>query len=198
MFVEIRPDTLNLDESRIEAALTASDSSPLLVHYGGVACEMGPIMALAEAHDLKVVEDAARGGRLLPGACGGNDRPPRTYSFHETKNLVCGEGRALCCNAPELIERGDPARQGDQPRQRFFRGEVDKYTWVDVGSSAIPSEIACLPPRPVRGNGGGQGPPASDRCGAYREGLASLEAAERKLRLPAIPEGRDSSFPPST
>lgn len=194
VFVEIRPDTLNLDESRIEAALTPRTRALFPVHYGGVACEMGPIMALAEAHDLKVVEDAAQGvdafyrGRAL-GAIGHLG----TYSFHETKNLVCGEGGALCCNAPELIERAEILRDKGTNRAKFFRGEVDKYTWVDVGSSAIPSEIACA--FLLAQFEAMEAVKARRRLidARYREGLASLEAAGR-LRLPAIPEGCDSSF----
>lgn len=144
VFVEIRPDTLNLDEARIEEAITPRTRAIFPVHYAGVGCEMDAVMALARKHDLLVIEDAAQGadafyrGRAL-GAIGHLG----TYSFHHTKNYSCGEGGALCVNSPALAERAEIIRDKGTDRGKFLRGEVDKYTWVDVGSSHIPSEIAC-------------------------------------------------------
>lgn len=142
VFVDIRSDTLNIDETLIEAAITPRTKAICVVHYAGVSCEMDVIMEIARRHKLRVVEDAAQGvnswynGRAL-GAIGDLG----CYSFHETKNYICGEGGALCINDPELIQRAEIIRDKGTNRQRFFRGEVDKYTWVEVGSSYVPSEI---------------------------------------------------------
>ncbi|MEJ7639122.1 MAG: dTDP-4-amino-4,6-dideoxygalactose transaminase, partial [Singulisphaera sp.] len=142
-FVDIRPDTLNIDETRIEEAINPRVKAIFPVHYAGIACEMNAIMSIADAYGLKVVEDAAQGvyasyeGRAL-----GSIGQMGTYSFHETKNFICGEGGALCLNDPELIERAEILRDKGTNRQQFLRGMVDKYTWVDVGSSNVPSEIA--------------------------------------------------------
>ncbi|MBM4088144.1 MAG: dTDP-4-amino-4,6-dideoxygalactose transaminase [Planctomycetes bacterium] len=144
VFVDIRPDTLNLDERLIEAALSPRTRAIFPVHYAGVACEMDPILELARDRKLLVVEDAAQGVnayyRQRPlGSLG----QLATYSFHETKNFVCGEGGALCVNCPELVERAHIIRDKGTNRQKFFRGDVDKYSWVDVGGSYVPSEIVC-------------------------------------------------------
>jgi len=144
VFVDIRPDTLNLDEKLIEAAITPRTKAIFPVHYAGVSCAMNSIMTVATKHNLVVVEDAAQGvnafydGRAL-GAIGHLG----TYSFHDTKNYISGEGGALCINAPEMVERAEIIRDKGTNRSRFLRGEVDKYTWVDVGSSYVPSEICC-------------------------------------------------------
>lgn len=143
VFVDIREDTLNLDETLIEPAITKKTKVIIPVHYAGVGCEMDRIMETASEHDLMVIEDAAQGVnatyRQRPlGSIGHLG----TYSFHETKNYICGEGGALCINTPELAERAEILRDKGTNRQRFFRGEVDKYTWVDVGSSYVPSEIS--------------------------------------------------------
>ena len=142
VFVDIRPDTLNLDENLIEAAITPRTKAICVVHYAGVACEMDAIMAIAAKHGLKVVEDAAQGimssykGRAL-GAIGDLG----AFSFHETKNIISGEGGALLCREPAFAERAEIIREKGTNRSRFFRGQVDKYTWVDVGSSFLPGEI---------------------------------------------------------
>ena len=144
VFAEIRPDTLNLDERLVEAAISPRCKAIMVIHYAGVACEMDRFREISQKHGLMLIEDAAQGvnaayrGKPL-GALG----DLATYSFHETKNYICGEGGALCINQPELIERAEILRDKGTNRQRFFRGEVDKYTWVDVGSSYVPSEIAC-------------------------------------------------------
>lgn len=142
VFVDIRPDTLNIDENLIEAAITARTKAICVVHYAGVACEMDPIMATARRHGLKVVEDAAQGIFSTY-----KDRPLGSIgdlaalSFHETKNVIAGEGGALLINDPALVERAEIVREKGTNRSRFFRGQVDKYTWVDIGSSYLPSEL---------------------------------------------------------
>ena len=142
VFVDIREDTLNLDERLIEAAITTRTKGIAPVHYAGVACEMDTIMSIAKRHGLKVVEDAAQGvmasykGRAL-----GSIGDLGAYSFHETKNVISGEGGALLVNDPELALRAEIIREKGTDRSRFFRGEVDKYTWQEVGSSFLPGEL---------------------------------------------------------
>ncbi len=142
VFVEIRPDTLNIDETRIEAAITERTRAIFPVHYAGVSCVMDRIMALAEQYQLVVVEDAAQGvNSFYQGRALGSIGHLGCYSFHETKNYISGEGGALCVNAPRFVERAEIIRDKGTDRKRFFRGQVDKYTWVDLGSSYVPSEI---------------------------------------------------------
>ena len=142
VFVDVRPDTLNIDEDLIEKAITPRTKAILPVHYAGVGCEMDRIMAIARKHDLRVIEDAAQGvNAFYGGRALGSIGDLGCYSFHETKNYVCGEGGALCINDPEFVERAEIIRDKGTNRQKFFRGEVDKYTWVDVGSSYVLSEI---------------------------------------------------------
>lgn len=142
VFVDIREDTLNLDERLIEAAITSHTRAIVPVHYAGVACEMDTIMAIARRHGIKVVEDAAQGvmssykGRAL-----GSIGDLGAYSFHETKNVISGEGGALLVNDPELALRAEVIREKGTDRSRYFRGEVDKYTWQEVGSSFLPGEL---------------------------------------------------------
>ncbi len=142
VFVDIRPDTMNIDERLIEAAITNRTKVIVPVHYAGVACEMDTIMALAEKYQLLVVEDAAQGvmsnykGKKL-GTIGHFG----CYSFHETKNYSCGEGGALLINDMKFVDRAEIIREKGTNRSRFFRGQVDKYTWVDLGSSYLPSEL---------------------------------------------------------
>jgi dTDP-4-amino-4,6-dideoxygalactose transaminase len=143
VFVDVRPDTLNLDETKIEAALTPRTKSIWPVHYAGVGCDMDAIMEIAKAHDLWVVEDAAQGvDSYYKGRALGSIGHLGCYSFHETKNVICGEGGALCINDPRFVERAEIIRDKGTNRKQFFRGQVDKYTWVDAGSSYVPSEIA--------------------------------------------------------
>jgi dTDP-4-amino-4,6-dideoxygalactose transaminase len=142
IFVDVRPDTLNIDERQIEERLTKNSKAIFLVHYAGVGCEMDPILELAQRHQLAVVEDNAHGlfgkyrGRFL-GTLG----DLAALSFHETKNFSCGEGGALLINDPALVPRAEIIREKGTDRSRFFRGEVDKYNWVDVGSSYLPSDL---------------------------------------------------------
>lgn len=142
VFADIRPDTLNLDETKLEALITQKTKAILVVHYAGVGCEMDVILEIANRHGIPVVEDNAHGlfgkykGRYL-----GTFGCMATQSFHETKNFTCGEGGALLINDPQYIERAEVIREKGTNRARFFRGQVDKYTWVDVGSSYLPSDI---------------------------------------------------------
>lgn len=142
VFVDIRPDTLNIDEKLIEQAITPKTKVIVAVHYAGVACEMDTIMAIARKHDLKVVEDAAQGvmatykGRAL-GTIGDFG----CYSFHETKNYSMGEGGAIVINNEKDIEKAEIIREKGTNRSKFIRGQIDKYTWVDYGSSYLPSDL---------------------------------------------------------
>ena len=142
VFVDIRPDTLNLDETRIEAAITERTRAIMPVHYAGVGCEMDAIMAIAGRHDLVVIEDAAQGiASTYRGRPLGSIGHMGALSFHETKNIIAGEGGALLVNDSRLIERAEVIREKGTNRSQFFRGQVDKYTWVDIGSSYLPGEI---------------------------------------------------------
>ena len=142
VFVDIRPDTMNMDENLIEDAITERTRAIVPVHYAGVSCEMDTIMDIAKRHDLSVVEDAAQGimstykGRAL-GSIGDFG----CYSFHETKNFSMGEGGALLIKDPSMIEEAEVVREKGTNRSKFFRGQIDKYTWVDAGSSYLPSEL---------------------------------------------------------
>jgi dTDP-4-amino-4,6-dideoxygalactose transaminase len=194
VFVDIRPDTLNIDEQLIEEAITPRTKAIFPVHYAGVSCAMDRIMEIAARHGLVVVEDAAQGvyasynGRPL-----GSIGHLAAYSFHETKNYVCGEGGALCINAPQYSERAEILREKGTNRSRFLRGMVDKYTWVDVGSSYIPSEISCAflyaqleQLEQIAGR-------RRDIYNLYRDQLEPLE--ERGwLQLPTIPAGCTSNY----
>lgn len=142
VFVDIREDTLNLDERLIEAAITPRTRAIAPVHYAGVGCEMDTIMAIARRHGLAVVEDAAQGvGASYKGRALGAIGDLGSFSFHETKNVIAGEGGALLVNDPALVQRAEIIREKGTDRARFYRGEIDKYTWQDVGSSYLPSEI---------------------------------------------------------
>jgi dTDP-4-amino-4,6-dideoxygalactose transaminase len=144
VFVDIRADTLNLDDAQIEDAITSRTKAIIPVHYAGVACAMDRIMAISSEYKLLVIEDAAQGvNARYNGQALGSIGHLGTYSFHETKNYICGEGGALCINAPEMLERAEIIRDKGTNRRQFFRGLVDKYTWVDIGSSYVPSEICC-------------------------------------------------------
>jgi dTDP-4-amino-4,6-dideoxygalactose transaminase len=142
VFADIRPDTLNLDESRLEALITPKTRAIVVVHYAGVACEMDTIMDIANRHNIPVIEDNAHGlfgkykGKYL-----GTFGVMATQSFHETKNFTSGEGGALLINDPKYIEDAEILREKGTNRSRFFRGQVDKYTWVNVGSSYLPSDM---------------------------------------------------------
>lgn len=142
IFCDVRPDTLNMDETKLEALITERTKAIIPVHYAGIACEMDTIMAIANRHQIAVVEDNAHAlfakykGKYL-----GTFGKLATQSFHETKNFHCGEGGALLINDPELVQRAEIIREKGTNRSRFFRGQVDKYTWVDLGSSYLPSDM---------------------------------------------------------
>ena len=189
VFVDIREDTLNLDERLIEAAITPRTKAIVPVHYAGVACEMDTIMAIARRHGLSVVEDAAQGvmssykGRAL-----GSIGDLGAYSFHETKNVISGEGGALLVNDPELALRAEIIREKGTDRSRFFRGEVDKYTWQEVGSSFLPGELiaAFLWAQLEEAER-----ITSERLASWARYHELLEPLEAKgiLRRPVVPEG---------
>ena len=189
VFVDIRPDTMNIDEAKIEDAITDRTRVIVPVHYAGVSCEMDAIISIARRHGLLVVEDAAQGvmstykGRALGtiGAFG-------CYSFHETKNYSMGEGGAIVINDPAYIERAEIIREKGTNRQRFFRGQVDKYTWVDRGSSYLQSDLnaAYLWAQLECADQINE-----DRLltwGAYNDAFQQL-AREGRLELPTIPDG---------
>lgn len=142
VFVDIRPDTMNLDETKIEAAITEHTKAIVVVHYAGISCEMNSILEIADRYDLPVVEDAAQAVMsFYQGRACGTMGTFGCYSFHETKNYTMGEGGALLINDERYIERAEILREKGTNRARFFRGAVDKYSWVDIGSSYLPSEI---------------------------------------------------------
>jgi dTDP-4-amino-4,6-dideoxygalactose transaminase len=142
VFVDIRPDTMNIDEKKIEAAITEKTKVIMVMHYAGVACEMDTIMEIAHRHNLIVIEDAAQGVMsTYKGKYLGTIADMGCYSFHETKNFSMGEGGALVINNPKYNDRAEILREKGTNRARFFRGQVDKYTWVDRGDSYLPSEM---------------------------------------------------------
>ena len=141
-FVDIRPDTMNIDETLIEDAITDKTKAIVPVHYAGVGCEMDTIMDIARKHHLLVIEDAAQGVMSsYKGKALGTIGDYGCYSFHETKNYSMGEGGALLIKDPDMIERAEIVREKGTNRSKFFRGQIDKYTWVDAGSSYLPSEL---------------------------------------------------------
>ena len=188
VFVDVRPDTMNIDETKIEAAITERTKVIVVMHYAGVACEMDAIMDLARRHGLMVVEDAAQGvmstykGRAL-GTIGDFG----CYSFHETKNYSMGEGGALIINNEAYNERAEILREKGTNRSKFFRGQVDKYTWVDFGDSYLPSELnaAYLWAQLEQADAINENRLATRN--AYDEAFAPLKA-QGKLELPVIPE----------
>ena len=142
VFVDIRPDTLNIDEAQVEAAITNRTKAIVLVHYAGVACEMDRLMAIADRRGIVVIEDAAHAllSRYKERPLGSFGQLA-TLSFHETKNVISGEGGALLINDPQYVERAEILWEKGTNRSKFFRGQVDKYTWVDLGSSFLPGEL---------------------------------------------------------
>jgi dTDP-4-amino-4,6-dideoxygalactose transaminase len=142
VFIDIRPDTLNIDENRIEQAITPKTKAIVVVHYAGVACEMNTILEIAKKYSIPVVEDAAQGIMAnYNGTQLGSIGSFGCFSFHETKNIHCGEGGALLVNNEKYIERAEIIREKGTNRAKFFRGQVDKYRWVDIGSSYLPGEL---------------------------------------------------------
>jgi len=188
VFVDIRCDTLNIDEKKIEAAITPRTKVILPVHYAGVACEMDAIMDIANRHNLVVIEDAAQGimstykGRAL-----GTIGHMGTYSFHETKNIISGEGGALLVNDPLYVERAEIIREKGTNRSQFFRGQIDKYTWVDLGSSYLPGEVIAAFLWAQMEEAEGITKKRLDLWQRYHAAMAPLEVAG-KLRRPVVPK----------
>jgi dTDP-4-amino-4,6-dideoxygalactose transaminase len=191
VFVDVRPETMNIDERLIETAITERTKAIIVVHYGGVAARMGRITELADSHGLRLIEDAAHCvNTSLDGRELGSFGDLATFSFHETKNVQCGEGGALVVNDPALVERAEIVQDKGTDRSRFLRGQVDKYTWVDVGSSFLSSELAaaflCAQLESVEEI-------TSRRLrvwSAYREAFAALGSeGDDRIRQPVVPEG---------
>src|SRR5471032_349008 len=187
VFVDVRADTINIDEKLIEAAITPRTKAIAVVHYAGLACEMDAIMAIAQRHDLLVVEDAAQAllstykGRHL-GTLGHFG----CFSFHETKNLLSGEGGALLVNDERFVERAEVVREKGTNLSRFLRGEVDKYTWVDLGSSYLPSELIAAFLEEQLAHADEVIARRRAIWARYRAGLAELAASEA-IELPREP-----------
>jgi len=187
VFVDIRNDTLNIDESLIEAAITPKTRAIVPVHYAGVGCDMDSICAIARKHKLLVIEDAAQGimatykGRPL-----GSIGDLGCLSFHETKNVISGEGGALLVNRPELVARAEIVREKGTNRSQFFRGEIDKYTWVDVGSSYLPGEVIAAFLCAQLEEAEAITARRLEIWHAYHQGFETLEQAG-KLRRPVVP-----------
>ncbi|MDX8549480.1 dTDP-4-amino-4,6-dideoxygalactose transaminase [Methanospirillum sp. J.3.6.1-F.2.7.3] len=191
IFCDIRPDTLNIDEEKIEDLITERTKAIVPVHYAGVACDMDRIMKIAHNHDLYVIEDAAQGVNAgYKGKYLGTIGHFGCYSFHETKNYSMGEGGALIINDKRFVERAEIIREKGTDRSKFYRGEIDKYSWVDIGSSYLPSEISAavlwaqfehldeIQERRMR------------IWNAYYSGLYPYEGAN-KIRLPIIPNSAE-------
>jgi dTDP-4-amino-4,6-dideoxygalactose transaminase len=194
VFADVRPDTLNLDENRLESLITERTKAIVVVHYAGVSCSMDKILATAARHGLSVVEDNAHGlFSRYRGTYTGTFGSLATLSFHETKNFICGEGGALIVNDPSLVEPALIIREKGTNRSRFVRGEVDKYTWVDLGSSYLPSDLlaaflyAQLEARDVI---------QDKRRGVWNRYYETLEvwAAQNDVRMPVIPPGCEQAY----
>lgn len=188
VFVDIRPDTMNIDEKKIEKAITDRTKAIIVVHYAGVSCDMDPILDIAHKNDIKVIEDAAQAvmsrykdrylGTIGDFGC---------FSFHETKNFSMGEGGAIVINNDRDIERAEILREKGTNRSKFYRGQVDKYTWVDFGDSYLPSELnaAYLYPQLLRAD-----EITSQRLACWKRYMSELRplAESGKIGLPIIPE----------
>ncbi|MBR7071360.1 MAG: dTDP-4-amino-4,6-dideoxygalactose transaminase [Clostridia bacterium] len=187
VFVDIRPDTMNIDENKIEAAITDKTKAIVPVHYAGVSCEMDTILDIARRHNLKVVEDAAQGVMsFYKGRALGTMGDFGCFSFHETKNYSMGEGGAILINDDAAFERAEIIREKGTNRSKFWRGQVDKYTWVDVGSSYLQSELNCAylyaqiaDPNVINDN----------RLATWNRYFAALKplADQELIKLPVIP-----------
>ena len=189
VFVDVRPDTMNIDERKIRTAITPKTKAIMVVHYAGVACEMDTIIEVAKECGLKVIEDAAQAvmstykGRYL-GTIGDFG----CYSFHETKNFSMGEGGAIVINSAEYIEEGEILREKGTNRSKFYRGQIDKYTWVDFGDSYLPSELNAAYLYPQLLKAGEITAHRREMWKTYYDTLAPLEK-EGLIKLPFIPDG---------
>jgi dTDP-4-amino-4,6-dideoxygalactose transaminase len=187
VWCDIRKDTLNIDETKIEALITPKTKVIVPVHYAGVGCEMDAIMEIAARHNLLVIEDAAQAvNATYKGRYLGTIGHLGCYSFHETKNFISGEGGALVINDERFVERAEIIREKGTNRSQFFRGQVDKYTWVDCGSSFLPSELVAAFLFAQLEEADKINEKRLSIWGAYEKGLKPLEDAG-KLRLPVIP-----------
>ncbi len=194
VFADVRPDTLNLDESLLERLITPRTKAIVPVHYAGVACEMDEILRISRRHRIPVVEDNAHGlFARYNGKYTGTFGVLATQSFHETKNFTCGEGGALLVNDPELSERALVLREKGTNRNRFFRGQVDKYTWVDIGSSYVPSDLLAAF---LKAQLEAREQIQCKRRGVWQYYWHSLEAwAQRRgVRLPIVPKECEQSY----
>ena len=194
VFCEITPDTHTMDPADVERRITPRTKAIAPVHYAGVAADLDPIMELARAHAIPVIEDAAQGvNALYKGRYLGTIAEAGAYSFHDTKNYVSGEGGAIVTNDESLARRAEIVREKGTNRENFLRGEVDKYTWVDEGSSYILSEILAAVLRSQIGRLDAIQSARERLYGRYREGLRDLAGRER-LRLPVIPAYARSNY----
>ncbi len=188
VFVDIRPDTLNIDETLIESAITNRTRAIIAVHYAGVCAEMDAISEIAKRHGLFVIEDAAQAlMSTYKGRPAGSLSDAAAFSFHETKNLLSGEGGALVVQNEKLMERAEIIREKGTNRRQFFRGAVDKYTWVDIGSSFLPSELVAAFLLAQLENGNVITQKRIDICQTYR--AAFVDAAKSgRIALPVVPQ----------
>jgi dTDP-4-amino-4,6-dideoxygalactose transaminase len=194
VFVDIRADTLNIDESQIEQRITARTKAIFLVHYAGVGCEMDTIMTMARRHSTGMVEDNAHGlyGKYR-GQYLGTLGQLATLSFHETKNFSCGEGGALLINDAQFSQRAEILREKGTDRSKFFRGEIDKYTWVDIGSSYLPSDLLAAFLRAQLEHRGQIQAMRQQIWETYARELASWAKANG-VRLPIVPAECEQSY----
>ena len=189
VFVDIRPDTMNIDETKIEAAITKKTKAIVPVHYAGVSCEMDTIMDIARRHNLLVIEDAAQGVMSkYKGKALGTIGDFGCFSFHETKNYSMGEGGAILIKNQDMIEPAEIVREKGTNRSKFFRGQIDKYTWVDAGSSYLPSELNAAY---LYGQLEQADKIFDDRMNTWNEYYKAFKdiAEAGKIELPTIPEG---------
>ena len=189
VFVDIRPDTMNIDENKIEAAITEKTRAIVPVHYAGVACEMDKIMAIAKKHHLKVIEDAAQGvNACYKGKALGTIGDFGCFSFHETKNYTMGEGGALLFQEDSYLEGAEILREKGTNRSKFFRGQIDKYTWMNYGSSYLPSDMNAAY---LYAQLEDHQKIDEKRMQIYQFYKSSLEPLEQKgmIELPVVPDG---------
>ena len=188
VFVDIREDTLNIDETLIEAAITDRTKAIMAVHYAGVVAEMDVINAIAKKHGLFVIEDAAQAlGSTYKGKAAGSLSDAAAFSFHETKNILSGEGGALVVQDFDLMEQAEIIREKGTNRSKFFRGSVDKYSWVGLGSSYLPSELIAAFLYAQLEQADDVTRYRKEGCDTYQEGFADLETKQR-VRLPVVPD----------
>ena len=194
VFVDIRPDTLNLNPELVEQAITPNTKAIVPVHYAGVGCEMSAFNSLAQKNGLRIIEDAAQG---VHAYCDGNALGSMgdlgTYSFHQTKNFSCGEGGALCINDPFLVDRAEILREKGTNRRQFLSGQVDKYSWVDIGSSLLPSELTSAFLYAQLQAADEITAKRKEIFNRYLDAFQSL-AEDNLIQLPVIPENCDSNY----